>query len=157
MQNEEFQRQLRELTAENPRRSAAEIVRENLSEIRERRATGVKDEAILEVINRESSRKISLVTLRCYLARRGRDGPSSLPAPGKRSAIEPQAPITERRHDVSEPGITVNTVGTAALSHRSEAKIVQANISAPPQPGEPQPARTEQRGVNQPITPGPVE
>lgn len=129
----DFHAALDALPASPKRPTAAEVVRKNLEQLRRRKREGVDELELLDLVNKEARSPISLITLRCYLARRA--GRSDI-------TYEPTA-------------------------DRSSAKREEPNTAWPPRPGtefratsqagERPSARTEQRGVTQPIKPGPVE
>lgn len=133
MSDNEFETALNTLPALARRPTAAAIVRENLALLRRRKRDGVDELALLDHVNRRARSPITLYTLRCYLSRgAGRSDLSYSPV---------AAPAPEQR----------------ATPKAAPSKPPPAHSRVPPQASERQPARTEQRGVIQPVKPGPVE
>lgn len=132
----EFARVVQALPVTPKRQPAAAIVREHLVLLRERRREGVDEQALLNLINDQAQSPISLVTLRCYLARGARSGPPAA------SPARPEKPLD------------------FAQSHATVTRVPQlAPIGpAPPLAGPEQnrSARTEQRGITAAVRPGPV-
>lgn len=129
----DFDAALNALPVSPKRPTAAEVVRKNLERLRQRKREGVDEHELLVLVNSQADAPIKLLTLRCYLSRRA-----------SRSDIsyEPAAnpSLTKREKPKAE-----------------QSSLTRTNMRAPSQSHEQSSARTEQRGVAQPIKPGPVE
>lgn len=129
----EIEQALKALPAAPKRKNAATIVREHRGLLRQRRDEGVNDDDLLAFVNSRAAAPITLITLRCYLSRR------------------------TSRSDVAYEPIPARSAVRRDGSNVASSSQFPADIRAPSQSNERQPARTEQRGITQSIKPGPVE
>jgi hypothetical protein len=134
----ESEQALKALPAAPKKKHAAAIVRENRALLRERRDEGVSDDDLLAFVNSQARCPITLITLRCYLARdAGRVGVAVLTTLASRQAPRAGDMDIYRRMDRND-------------------QVPLSRIESEKAPLEQSP-RTEQRGLKQPIKPGPVE
>jgi len=128
----EFKEALAALEPASRKPTAADLIRANIGAIRDKKAAGVPDLALLDLVNSEARSPIKLVTFRCYVARMRDRAPKHAVSVRQNNGLTPQRDELETKPAGAGARITASFASSTTRTARIETRGVTHAVAPPP-------------------------